>query len=92
MHPLLRRFREFGGFCLLWEYARMGILPLCLRQAVAVFLKRKKPMEAYGYILEQVGKRLKSKYEPVLKEIDSHSTKASGGKHSRYVWVCWLQG
>ena len=51
------------------------------------FLKKEE-----SYILEQVGKRLKSKYEPVLNEIETRYSEETGGKNSRYVWVCWLQG
>lgn len=92
IHRIFFRYRVFGGFSLLKEYARMGLLPLGFRLAVAVLCKKKKPMEAYGNILEQAGRQLKSKYEPVLNEIEPRYSKETGGNHSRYVWVCWLQG
>ena len=92
MGRTLFRFREFGGIRLIKEFARMGMLPLCFKQTVAVFLKRKKPIEAYGSILEQAGRSLKGKYEPLLNEIETRYSKETGGKRSRYVWVCWLQG
>lgn len=66
MGRTLFRFREFGGFKLIKEYARMGMLPLCFKQAVVVILKRKKPIDAYGSVLEQAGRFLKGKYEPLL--------------------------
>lgn len=89
---LFRRFKQFGGCRLIIVYKEMNLLPLCFKQAVAVFLKRKKPIDAYGSILEQTGRFLKGKYEPLLNEIETRYTRVSGGKHSRYVWVCWLQG
>ena len=92
MSRLLHRFREFGGFKLLREYARMGLLPLCFKQVMAVSFKRKNPLEAYGCILEQAGKFLVGKYEPVLEDIETRYSKETGGKQSRYVWICWLQG
>ena len=70
----------------------MGMLPLCFKQAMIVILKRKKPIDAYGSVLEQAGRFLKGKYEPLLNEIETRYSKETGGKHSRYVWVCWLQG
>ena len=55
MSRIVSRFREFGGFRLIREYARIGLLPLCLNETVAVSFRRKKPMEAYGDILEKTG-------------------------------------
>lgn len=92
MSRLLHRFREFGGFKLLREYARMGLLPLCFKQAMAVLIRRKTPLEAYSCILEQAGKFLMGKYEPVLADIETSYSKETGGSHSQYVWMCWLQG
>lgn len=92
MSRLLHRFREFGGFKLLREYARMGLLLLCFKQAMAVLIRKKNPLEAYSCILEQVGKFLMGKYEPVLADIETSYSKETDGRHSRYVWVCWLQG
>ena len=92
MGRTLLRFREFGGFRLIREYARMGLLPLCFKQVMAVLSRRKKAMEAYGSILERVGGFLRSKYEPVLNDIDQGNSMKMEGKHSRYVWICWLQG
>lgn len=70
----------------------MGLLPLCLKQAMAIFLKRKKPIDAYSVLLKHSGNLLKVKFEPVLNDIEPRYIKETGGKHSRYVWVCWLQG
>ena len=70
----------------------MGLLLSCFKQAMAVIFKRKKPMEAYGSILVQAGILLKRKFEPVLEKIEGRYSKESEGKHSRYVWICWLQG
>ena len=92
MGRTLFRFREFGGIKLIKEYARMGMLPLCFKQSVVVILKRKKLIDAYGSVLEQAGRFLKGKYEPVLNEIEPRYAKGPVGNHSRYVWVCWLQG
>ena len=84
------RFHEFGGFRLVWQYTKMGVLPLCFNQLAAVMLKRRKPMEAYGYILEQVAVKLRQKYQSLLNEI--HYGKGNEGEHSRKIWVCWMQG
>ena len=87
---LFKRFREFGGFGLAWQYAGMGLLPLCCKQMVSVILKRRKPIEAYGCILEKVGIKLRLKYQPLLDEI--HYEKGNDGVYSRKIWVCWMQG
>lgn len=92
MSRTLRRFHEFGSLRLLREYARMGLLPMCFKQEMAVIFRKKKPIEAYGCILGQAGSFLESKSEPVLEDIEGRYSRESGGKQSRYVWVCWLQG
>lgn len=85
-----RRFCEFGGFWLVWQYTRLGLLPLCCKQIVSVKLKRQKPIEAYGCIMEQVAVKLGQKYQPLLDEI--HYGNENDGEHSRKIWVCWMQG
>jgi len=92
MGRTLLRFREFGGFRLIREYARMGLLPLCFKQVMAVLMRRKKQMVAYGQIMEQAGRLLTNRYGTILDRIDSGYSKEANGKHSRYVWICWLQG
>ena len=66
----------------------MGLLLLCFKQVMAVLMRRKKPMVAYGQIMEQAGRLLTNRYG----QSDSGYSKEANGKHSRYVWVCWLQG
>lgn len=85
-----RRFHEFGGFRLIWQYAKMGMFPLCCKQMISVILKRRIPMEAYVCILEQVAVKLRQKYQPLLDEI--HYRKGNEGVHSRKIWGCWMQG
>lgn len=85
-----RRFLEFGGFRFVWQFAKMGLLPLCYKQMFSVLLKRRKPMEAYGYILDQVAIKLRQEYQPFLDEIGY--VERTVGEQSRKIWVCWLQG
>ena len=90
---LIRRFREFGGSQLLWEYARMGLLPLCFRQTVAILMGKRKPMEAYRRIMNRAEQKLRNKFSQILDEIDyKYSDKGTVGGHSDKVWVCWMQG
>ena len=49
-------------------------------------------MEAYGRIMEQVGRRLKLKYLSLLDELNERYCKETIGKRSPKVWVCWMQG
>lgn len=87
---LYRRFHDFGGFRLAWQYTRLGLLPLCSKQIASVILKRRKPMEAYGCIMEQTSVKLRQQYQPLLDEI--HYRKGNEVLHSRKIWVCWMQG
>ena len=55
-----------------------------------IFTKHKRPIDAYGTVMECVAERLRKRYEPYL-EIDGYYDRHIGS-HSKKVWVCWLQG
>lgn len=90
---VFHRFQEFGGIRLVKEYARIGLLPLCCKEMVAILMRRKEPMEAYANIMERVGLALQQRYQPVLNSLDEkYCKKRKEGTHSNKVWTCWLQG
>lgn len=92
MKRILFRFRQFGGIRLIRDYTRMGLLPLCFKQAVAIFFRKKKPIEGYSCILEQAGAFLKKKYGQALDDIEPRYSNETKRSHSPYVWLCWLKG
>ena len=90
---LYRRFRDFGGFKLLKEYACLGVLTLSCKELVAILARSKTPMEGYSNIMARVGQNLQCRYLPVMNELDNqYSNDHEIGKHSNKIWVCWLQG
>jgi len=90
---IYKRFRDYGGLTLVSEYTRMGLFPLCCKEAWNVLFLRKDPMDAYGNIIGQVGQILRLRYQHVLDELEAKFDKEnSEGHHSNKVWVCWLQG
>ena len=99
---LTTRFRQFGGFRLMWEYAKLGAILPAVRTAwrftvhgewfkVGVFQCCK---EIYGtVILEKVEPFLERKYAPVVQgaRLNVHGEKLEH-KRSKVIWFCWLQG
>jgi hypothetical protein len=90
---LYRRFCDFGGIKLVKEYTRIGLLPLCCKEFVAILTRRKQAIDAYGNIMVRAGQKLQHKYQSVMNDLDNqYRNDHEIGKHSNKVWVCWLQG
>ena len=99
---LTTRFRQFGGFRLLWEYVKLGAIWPAVRTAwrftvhgewfkVGLFQCCK---EIYGaVILKKMEPFLEQKYAPVVQEFKK-SSRSSRFEHkrSKVIWFCWLQG
>lgn len=85
----LFRFRQFGGFRLLKEYARLGILPTIVKG----FIKRKPTRTIYFEAMQKLEPFLMNKYMPVLLARKAYYEKQElDRQHSNIVWFSWLQG
>lgn len=90
---LFRRFRQFGGFRLIWEYIKLGAFSEFLRQGFAVVRKKRTITDAYSKIQAKVVPHIRMRYECLLLElIEKYSKSNRVNKKSNIVWVCWLQG
>ena len=86
---LTTRYNQFGGMRLIWEYEKVGVLPVVVKGFVKCIVKRKSFKAIYPKVLKLV--------EPFLIE----RFQVSGFKihvsdlpheHPKVIWWCWLQG
>ena len=90
---LKSRFKEFGGFQLAREYARLGLIPIFFRNFFRCIWERKSFKAIYPAILRRVEPLLGKKYECVLRERKAYYDGQVLEHHrSKIVWFCWLQG
>lgn len=88
-----KRFKQFGGFRLLREYARLGVLGVGMKAFFRCWAKGTSFKGIYPQILKKVEPFLERKYAPVVEAFKNRSGQTSL-KHdrSRIIWFCWLQG
>ena len=96
----LVRFRQFGGWRLVWQYARMGVLSIGVLALVRCILHGKSLKAAYPAITQKVDDILIARYRHILDEnkarfVQSDSyEKANNACYTvpKIVWFSWLQG
>ncbi len=86
---LISRYWQFGGLCLVWQYSKLGVLPVVIKGVVRCVLKG----QSYKAIYPEVQKRVK----PMLIEryqVSRFKIQANGlsHEHPKVIWWCWLQG
>lgn len=91
------RFKQFGGFRLAWEYVRLGLLWVIIKELFRCVVHKKSFKSVYPEIGKVVDPILIEKYKasphpsPVGREKKLPELNVNGlGK--TYVWTCWLQG
>lgn len=102
------RFRQFGGWRLAWEYVRLGLSWVIIKEFFRCVIHKRSFKSIYPTISRVVDPMLVEKYRPRplrpsksplkgdLQTNDLGRTKPSfkGGLEGPgpYVWSCWLQG
>ncbi len=86
---LITRFQQFGGMRIVWQYAKLGVLPVVVSGFVRCLVKRQSFKAIYPEVLKRV--------EPFLVErFQISGLKYQGNnllhEHPRVIWWCWLQG
>ncbi len=94
---LITRFCQFGGWRLVCQYARMGVLWTAAVALVRCALKGKSPKEAYPAVTRKVDEVLTKRYCPVLEHYaTSLSCDTDNGTKAhdvpKIIWTAWLQG
>lgn len=87
------RFRQLGGFRLLRQYVRLGILGKSIKRVLYGLYKRHSLKTIYGDLLNQVTPTLQKKYQYVVTDtIRKYDGDTIEGQKSEKIWFCWLQG
>lgn len=84
-NKLIIRYKQFGGFRLLEEYAKIGALVPAVKAGLRCLVKKQSFKQIYPAVLKKVEPFLERKYAPVVSSRLEH-------KGSKVVWFCWLQG
>lgn len=94
MKKLLRRFRQFGGMRLVWEYARLGVLGTGIKAFFRCAKNGESYKQIYPALMSEVEPFLRRKYLPVLQERKAAYENCPGAerKRNKILWYCWLQG
>ena len=79
-HKLTLRFKQFGGFRLVWQYARLGVLPVIKRQSFKAI---------YPGVLERIEPFLVERFPVSRFKIQVNEL---SHEHPKVIWWCWLQG
>lgn len=94
---LFTRFRQFGGWRLVCQYARMGVLWTAAVALARCALKGKSLKEAYPAVTRKVDEVLTKRYRPILEHYaTSISCDTGNGTKThdvpKIIWTAWLQG
>lgn len=85
------RYRQFGGWRLVREYWRMGLVWLVAKSIMKCAVERKPFKTIYSVVTAQVDGRLKERYGTMVNEpVDELSSIEPSSE--RKVWFCWMQG
>lgn len=90
---LHRRFHEFGGWRLVKEYARLGLVPVIVKNFCRCILKGQSLKAIYPVVRGKVSPMLVSRYKPIIAESKQRYEMTDLlHEHPKIVWWCWLQG
>ena len=89
---LTSRYRRFGGFRLVREYAKLGVLGACIRGFSRCLFKRKSFKAIYPEVLHKVEPVLVERYAPLVSSIRAQDSGNCQYEHPKIIWWCWLQG
>ena len=96
LDKLRHRFLQFGGWSLLWQYAKMGVLWCGIKALIRCVVSGVSVKTAYPSIIQGVEEILAKRYRPILDKRLHEQAGAEGGTIQngvpRIVWCAWLQG
>lgn len=93
-HKLISRYKQFGGFRLIVEYAKIGALYPAVKAGVNCLIKRQSFKGIYPEVLRRVEPFLIQKYGARIPLIAQRikANKNLPNKTNKIIWFCWLQG
>lgn len=92
-HKLASRYKQFGGFRLVIEYAKLGVLWPAVKAGVRCLLRRQSFKGIYPEVLRKIEPYLVKRYAQVLQsKKEEVRCKSYKEDHPKIIWWCWLQG
>lgn len=101
---LITRYRQFGGFRLVVQYAKLGVIVTAAKGFLMCLVKRQSFKQIYPAVLQRVEPFLTERYAPIVQEFKVQGLQANrnlsndtnnvstGSETLRPIWFCWLQG
>lgn len=90
---LISRYKQFGGFRLVWQYTTLGVLPVVVRSFFHCLYKRKSFKAIYPEVLRKIEPILVIRYASILRcKKKKVKNKKLKHEHPKVIWWCWLQG
>lgn len=90
-NKLKSRYKQFGEFRLVIEYAKLGALWPAIKAGVRCVLKRQSFKQVYPVVLEKVEPFLIQKYGTRIPQKIKANTNVTN-RTNKIIWFCWLQG
>lgn len=93
LKKLITRYKQFGGFRLVIEYAKQGALWPSIKAGVRCVVKRQSFKAIYPEVLRKTEPYLMERYAHVLRsKMSDVRGKTLEHEHPKVIWWCWLQG
>lgn len=89
---LISRYKQFGGFRLVIEYAKLGVIGIVGEGILKCLMTQKSFKSIYPEVLKRVEPMLVAKYSHIVQASKRSSSLSPEHKRSKIVWFCWLQG
>lgn len=89
---LTTQYHQFGGFHLVWQYAKKGVLLVVVNGFVRCVVKRQSFKAIYPDVLCKIEPYLVKRYGPLVQEFKSSRSSSLSHEHPKVIWWCWLQG
>lgn len=89
---LTTRFKQFGSYRLILEYARIGALLPGIKAFLWCLIKRQSFKQIYPEVLKRVEPFLIKRYSSEVSRFKFQVSNSQEHKRSKIIWFCWLQG
>lgn len=86
---LISRYKQFGGLCLVRQYAKLGALSIAVKAFLKCVVKRQSFKTIYPEVLKRVEPFLRKRYQISRFQFQVNELPHD---HPKVIWWCWLQG
>lgn len=88
---LIARFWEFGGWRLVWQYAKMGVLWVAVKELIRCALTGRSVKTVYPVVTKRIAPLLSPLQGDAPTNLQDGVLPLKGGARGG-LWFCWLQG